>query len=642
MRYKRGKPFVILAALLAASAPTNAQNEIDYFKLSLEELLKTQIVMAASGYEQKIEYAPVTVSILQREEWEALGATTLYEAIETIAGVHLVYETLGIGRQTIRLRGVGGENGHQVKLLINGMPFEDRQNGGQLTGGVIPLTGFKRIEVIKGPGSVVYGADAFAGVVNLVTEDTGESNNNNVQMRVGSDNHRTLNASHGGSVGDFTWYLAAEHSEQDKGDRLIEQDRMTGFDLADFSQLTPPASLAPGFIDDNYELTSVLVKAKYKALEIEHFNWRNKTGNQLGIANSLDPRGRTEYQHQTTRLSYDISQSSRIIPGTLTAEVTIENQTRNNLVHAFPPGSVVLVGDDGNLFQPPRRPAIFTEGTVGNIAYEADTMGLKLNHVFEYTLKHGIRWEVGYEKIDFIFPIARNFGPGVLDVDTAPRPPENELWLIDGTVTPVGSALSILPDGDRNLWFASIQDEWKIRKDVTLALGVRHDEYSDFDSSTNPRVGVNWQATDRLKLKFFSGTSFRAPAFNELSLQNNPNGNGNPDLEPETIASYELGGHYDLSDISNLTLSGSIFHFETKNIIRFIAGTNALPQTENTEGTNGIGVEFDFRWKPREDLSLSANFTLQEQENNTGITVHNTPSTLAFLGINWRILDNVN
>ncbi len=74
---------------------------------------------------------------------------------------------------------------------------------------------------------------------------------------------------------------------------------------------------------------------------------------------------------------------------------------------------------------------------------------------------------------------------------------------------------------------------------LTLTLGVRHDRYSDVGTSTNPRAGIVYQATDQTTLKLLYGEAFRAPARNELTLKNNPAIIGNPGLRPEKARTWE-------------------------------------------------------------------------------------------------------
>ena len=86
-----------------------------------------------------------------------------------------------------------------------------------------------------------------------------------------------------------------------------------------------------------------------------------------------------------------------------------------------------------------------------------------------------------------------------------------------------------LPPELRKVDYLYAQDEWNIVRDWTLTAGVRHDNYSDFGGTTNPRLAPVWDATQELTAKRLYGQAFRAPSFNEL-YSINPVANGNPNL----------------------------------------------------------------------------------------------------------------
>lgn len=136
------------------------------------ELSALEEVSAASRYTESIEDAPASVSIVSREELRAMGYPTIAEALRGIRGLYLSddrsYVTLGV-------RGFSrpGDYGNRILVTIDGHPANDNYIWSSYIGydGRVDLEDVERIEIVRGPGSVVYGTSAFFAVINVVTRD---------------------------------------------------------------------------------------------------------------------------------------------------------------------------------------------------------------------------------------------------------------------------------------------------------------------------------------------------------------------------------------------------------------------------------------------------------------------------------------
>lgn len=131
------------------------------------------MVVTASGYEQKLVDAPASISVITQEDLMIKPYTTLLDAVRDLEGVDIGETCDKTGQGTISLRGMGSD---YTLILVDGK----RQNnhgdiypnsfGGNQFGHVPPLDAIDRIEVIRGPASTLYGADALGGVVNIITK----------------------------------------------------------------------------------------------------------------------------------------------------------------------------------------------------------------------------------------------------------------------------------------------------------------------------------------------------------------------------------------------------------------------------------------------------------------------------------------
>jgi outer membrane receptor for ferrienterochelin and colicin len=157
------------------------------------ELVPSRQVTAVSRYAERIEDAPSSVSIIDGQELRAFGYPTIAEALRGVRGVYLNNDR---SYWSIGIRGLGQPNdyGNRVLVLSDGQPLNDNLLNSSYVGsdGRADLHDVDRIEVVRGPGSLLYGAGAFSGVVNLVTRPRDEPNG--VHVAVGSYDDAVIRA----------------------------------------------------------------------------------------------------------------------------------------------------------------------------------------------------------------------------------------------------------------------------------------------------------------------------------------------------------------------------------------------------------------------------------------------------------------
>ena len=163
------KKNVLLLGILALCHGVKSQEpDKDIYSMSLEELMNVEIT-TASKRAQKISDAPATVISFPAAQVEQFGWRDLKDMFRAVTGVDVSYDVQGEVKTLVTMRGVEGNQ----KILI----LQDGQRQNAITGERfifghnIPLSIYKRIEIVYGPSSALYGADAYAGVVNLITKD---------------------------------------------------------------------------------------------------------------------------------------------------------------------------------------------------------------------------------------------------------------------------------------------------------------------------------------------------------------------------------------------------------------------------------------------------------------------------------------
>src|SRR5258706_1839314 len=147
----------------AAQVRPNDETKIDVVLTQAEE------VNAASRSTETVEDAPSSVTIVRSEELRGMGYPTIAEALRGVRGVYVSDDR---SYATVGFRGLAplGDYGSHVLVLFDGQPTNDNWVGSSYVGydARTDLEDIERIEVVRGPGSVLYGTNAFSGVINLV------------------------------------------------------------------------------------------------------------------------------------------------------------------------------------------------------------------------------------------------------------------------------------------------------------------------------------------------------------------------------------------------------------------------------------------------------------------------------------------
>ena len=127
------------------------------------------MVRIATGTAKPIRFAPSIASVITIDDIQRSGARTLAEVLESVPGIHISDSVL-FDDDLISIRGVHTSNNPQVLVLIDGVEVRHLFTAARPAGFRLPLGNVHRIEIIRGPGSAIYGADAFSGVINVITK----------------------------------------------------------------------------------------------------------------------------------------------------------------------------------------------------------------------------------------------------------------------------------------------------------------------------------------------------------------------------------------------------------------------------------------------------------------------------------------
>ncbi len=180
-------------------------------------------ITTVSKKKELAQEAPANITVLTQEQIKELGVTNLYEALSYIPGITVIETYFGISSVIFRNTFQDHYN-HKSLMLINGHPFFETINFGYHLE-IIPINAVKQIEVIRGPGSVLYGTNAYAGVINIITYE-GEKNSFSTSAKGGSFGTQEYSLSTQAKEGDFNCFAAASYGDDDGYEMNLKRDEI--------------------------------------------------------------------------------------------------------------------------------------------------------------------------------------------------------------------------------------------------------------------------------------------------------------------------------------------------------------------------------------------------------------------------------
>ncbi|WP_282272217.1 TonB-dependent receptor [Stenotrophomonas sp. PS02298] len=660
-----------------------------------------KVVVTASGFEQKITDAPASISVITQEELAKRPYITLLDAVRDLEGVDVGETRDKTGQGSISMRGMGSD---YTLILINGR----RQNnhgdiypnnfGGNQFNHIPPLDAIERIEVIRGPASTLYGADAMGGVINVITK-------------------RTLDSWHGSAT------LASSFETDDQfGDDRTADLFVTGPLLPGKLNLSARASWY------DRDASNPTYSPVTDPAGVEHtpplgFGGGGKTVDNTNKAGGITLSW-TPTEAQTITLDYDTSRQ----------EYDNSIKINDSGVEEYPVGTV----DNINSIW---RSSNFCRNGVGNTADRCSVsggtwarradprVGYSANQEFTrdaWALTHEGKWGFGNSFVSLAHVATNNDGR-TMPFTVAER--EHLLQMIDGTGAYAGMSLAdrralaastFLPrpkrvlesaqytfdakvdmpfqaagehiavfgtqiirgeltDGvfgtevgdpgrkqEHNMYSLFAEDTWTVIEPLAITYGLRFDDHEVFGDHLSPRLYGVYTVNPQWTVKGGVSTGFKTPKTTQLydgvtgfGGQGTSPMFGNPDLKPETSTSTELAVYWQHPDGHNFNTT--LFHnkFDDKissqpcgaGLTLACTSTGEYAdlgyatsnKTVNIDEVVIQGAEVAGRWEISERFSLRANYTYTDSEQKSGAQkgqpLGNSAKHMANATFDWQVSD---
>jgi len=547
----------------------------------------------ATRTRMNVDFVPGVITVLHGSDLEARGVQTVFDALGLVPGIEL--SRTNDGRPKVMFRGIGlSFFSGKVKFLLNNTPFNGTL-GATTTLLVLPIEQVDRIEVIRGPGSAIYGEYASVGVVNVITRHE----QLNAYLRATDLGRRVYGGSasyennRDGRNGSLKVDFSFSGVSVSGGDIEVNNDILRG----------TPITNAPGPINNKEQHRAYVLNLYYGDY---HFSWQDVEeglGDFFGVSNALPG----DNQRIVTKLRTQSFELSR------PWELDDDWQAQAKLGYF----SFVYDTNTYALF-PPGYKGLFPNGVLGSPYYDDGKWYLISEFLYNGLHNHELLLGVDLSYLkEGDSSVYRNYDANLNPNGTPPmlrKYSGADSWIKDGL--------------ERRVMALYAQDQYTFSPQLKFTAGVRFDYYDDVGSDLTPRLAAVYQLSDQKTFKLQFAKSFRPPTFLELYTQNTPIVGGNDKLNSEHLSSLELG--YVHND--GVTIFRSTFFKYTLNDLIQLEGTTGKYENQGRIVANGMEMEY-LRQVDRQ-TKIDANFSyINSEDDETGYRIPGVGNVLGNFAI---------
>lgn len=575
--------------------------------LSLEELMNIEVVTAC-GMKQKISEAPSTMHVITSQQIQERGYEQLDDVLRDIAGVDLI-RVYGRAPSFITFRGMQGDENRRMLFMIDGIVENNVMGDFAIAGPAYGLHNVDRIEIIWGPGSALYGANAFSAVINIITKKCEDAQGIHFQKAFGSYNT---------SIESIVVGIKKSNIE------LLFSGSLYNTDGPYFSSRHPQYSNS--YVKNAWSLNGTICYTT------------NRFKTTLGSRAHETPGGWGEPLASPTLLLNLPSQGNQnsgkggmiqsnlngVAPSfaetflkttfiqsecTLRSKLTLfaRGQYRETILTDK---SFVYLNSPGTKFATKNPAAYYANRVSGELSV---TYSLTEQHqlsagiqIYQDNLEHGFRETFPDTQVDTIENIP------FTNMHALFKPREYTIQNNIGT------------------YLQYVLNTTLLNK-TNFIFGGRYDHNNVYGKTINPRAGIINRPNEQLTLKLLYGNAFRAPTNFELYAAPTGVRIQNLDLKPEKIQTYEANIIY--TPLKIMSLQVNLFQNQLHDIIvhDVPVGTGVTQnQNSGTASIKGLEAKMDIvssKW-----YSSFLNFTYQEGIQNDGIKESSIPNIATVKG----------
>lgn len=598
--------------------------------------LRDALVVSASRREQKLSDAPLSITVITAEDIKNSGVQSIAESLRMVPGV-LVQETTS-GQQDVSIRGLSNfpkEAGafsayaRNILVMINGSSFFNDVFGGTYWE-LLPITleDIDRIEVVRGPSSALFGANAVTGVINIITKDTDRKEGAKVTVSTGTNKNNLHSIYYNDVVDRLSYSVGFEYSSKEAFD---DKSYSHSYNKFESGRISPAAWYTayqknPG----DYEYNPDFPPASGKSVDV----YRLSSFFNFNVSDNTD-----------LSLQYGRSFGKLKLAGT-SGDLMLSN-------YEYVENNVLKLGYNWKNFN------VSLTNVYGQIGEEYNFVGEF------YGQQNGMNWNT-------------------IDIDA-----QNLFYIGSRNILMAGINIREVKSYSSAIYFkdrerksqkftaAFFNNEFSFNDNLKWILGGRYDKYDTPDkASFSPQSILFYEPFENNIFRLIYSEAIRAPFIADLYVNGHYAageyadflGGGaapiisilpNTDLNPMQIKSTELT--YSTLLLENMNLDVSLYHYEVTDIIGYKAelgdslvfdengiyiGGTAIPlpnsssamdlRTVNTSGrlkSNGIELGLTYNLRPTWNVWGNYAFQNAKLQNNS---LKSSPAHLAALGTNKR------
>ena len=538
--------FFFVALCGRASATETNQNSADLTSLSLEALMEIEVpvVFGASKFEQKATEAPSSVTVITSDEIKRYGYRTLADILQSVQGFYVSYDR---NYSSLGSRGVNlSDSNNRILLLVNGHRLNNNLSDSAAIGTdfILDVDLIDHVEIIRGPSAVLYGNNAFFGVINVITRQGKQLNGAEVSGEYASyDTYKTRVTYGKLFTNGVQLLLSGTYYDSAGPDRLFYKKFNTPAQKNGVAQNMDGDSSGSFFGSLGY--ADFTLEGAFISREKE-----NPTA-QFGSTFN-DPRLQTTDDRGYTSLKYAHSFPEIV---DVTAQVYYD---RSDLEIGYP----TAIGPGATFFS--------KEKDAG------EWWGTEVQFNKRLWERHIITF--GAEYRDDFLQHREVFDPA------------------SGKVFSDASR-------DRLSYGVYLQGDFMLRTNLHFNGGVRYDQYGNFNPAFNPRLALIYNPWKTATLKAIYGTAFRAPNFLELSDPRFQDIKPEEITSYELVYEQEIGRHLRSSVSGFYNQMQDLIVLQNGNYTNLNANTKGTELALEGNWNNGIRSRLSYSLQRTEDSS---------------------------------------
>jgi len=551
------------------------------FFLTKNDVYLDEVVVSATRTENRISQIPGRINMISSEKLSLVAAQSIDEYLQLLPGVQ-VSRSFGIfsTKSSVTMRGLSGNEQARTLVLVDGVPV-NKADGGSVNWNLISTGQVERVEVVKGPGSALYGGNAMGGVINVITLKPTKPFQGNISVEEGSFNTNQVRVNIGGKLNGkkekgFYWNANGYYCYSDGYITQSEADRLTN----------------PFIVASNVDEKAVSLKSGY--FNGEKFN----ADIDFSLYDGIRGTGEKVYQpngNQTEYLTYQL------------------RTNLNGKIGGIKWNTSLFYIDEHYLKVNESKKDDYTWYNVNSIRRDLGILTSVNYTKGKHSITSGVDVRNGQVDASDIYYTSSD------KVDNNGK--MNFFGFYAQDEYSITEQIKLLA-GIRYDMAKFYDGKFKIYHPTAETTFLESYEFSDLDpvqwGAFSPRISLQYKPSDRFRIYGGYSRGFRPSVLDDLCRTGRVKGGlkvADPNLKPEYLDNFEVG--VDIMPLKNLKLAACTYYSIGSDFLYYVStgdsidmgfGERPIMIRANISNVQIFGGEFEFTYNPLQNLSFFGNY----------------------------------